>query len=162
MGVDDGRAHGSSLVLFRHSVVSPARRCAIGRILRRLAMSRYKITEIGKLQNVLAQSEGKAFLHDSLGLTSCEISINAVPGGWKAPFCHRHKQNEEIYIFLKGSGKMMVDGESFDVSEGSCVRVAPQGNRSLENTGDGELQFICVQAKENSLDQYALSDGEIG
>lgn len=57
---------------------------------------------------------------------------------------------------------MMVDGESFDVSEGSCVRVAPKGNRSLENTGDGELQLICVQAKENSLDQYALSDGEIG
>ncbi len=30
--------------------------------------------------------------------------------------------------------------------------------KNIENTGSGELQFICVQAKTNSLEQYGLED----
>lgn len=64
---------------------------------------------------------------------------------------HGNKQNEEIYIFLKGNGIMSVDGEEFPVRVGTCVRVAPGGCRFLENTGDGDLDYICIQAREDSL-----------
>lgn len=50
------------------------------------------------------KNEGKIFLHDLLNLTSAEISINYAPVGYKAPFKHKHNQNEEIYIVLKGKG----------------------------------------------------------
>ncbi len=36
-------------------------------------------------------------LHDKLGLTGAEISINVLPAGAGVPFVHYHKQNEEIY-----------------------------------------------------------------
>lgn len=125
-------------------------------------MNLSKIVEVGLLDNLVHADNGKVFLHDDLGLTSCEISMNAVPEGWKAPFIHSHKQNEEIYIFLKGVGKVMLDGQSFDVKEGSCLRVAPSVKRTLENTGHGELRFLCIQAKEGSLEQFAMTDGELG
>ena len=96
-----------------------------------------------------------------MGLTSCEISVNSVPKGFKLPFNHKHKQNEEVYIFLKGEGIFTVDGNGIQVKEGSCVKVLPAASRTLENSGEGELQFICVQAKENSLEQFGMGDAEL-
>lgn len=123
-------------------------------------MANYKSTEIGNLAQIGAKYEhGKAFLHDVLGLTSCEISVNFMPAGAKAPFNHKHKQNEEVYIFLKGEGAMTLDGQTITVQEGSCVRVQPQAVRTLQAQTD--LQYICVQAKDGSLAQFAFGDGEI-
>lgn len=124
-------------------------------------MGYYKVKELGKLDELVSQENGKVFLHDSLALTSCEISINCVPQGFKVPFDHKHKQNEEIYIFIKGAGQMSIDGEIVEVKEGSCVRISPAAKRNVHNTSNADLQFICIQAKEGSLSQFGLCDGEV-
>ncbi len=123
-------------------------------------MTNFKNAEIGKLEEVGKNYEnGKAFLHDLLDLTSCEISVSSMPKGIKLPFNHKHKQNEEIYIFLKGEGTMTLDNETIEVKEGSCVKVLPSAIRTMESKID--LQYICVQAKENSLEQFGLGDAEL-
>lgn len=123
-------------------------------------MKNFKTVELGKLEEVgKIYENGKAFLHDILGLTSCEISVNAMPSGVKIPFSHKHKQNEEIYIILKGEGIMSLDGEIIDFKEGSCIKVDPIVNRTMEAKTD--IQYICVQAKTNSLEQFGFGDGEI-
>jgi mannose-6-phosphate isomerase-like protein (cupin superfamily) len=103
--------------------------------------------------------KGKLFIKDFLGLTGMQISMNKFPAGFSSPYCHQHKANEEVYIFIKGRGQMQVDGQTIDVEEGSIVRVATGGARSLRNTSDGELQYICIQAKENSLEADTFEDG---
>ena len=123
-------------------------------------MANFKNVEIGTIQEIGQKYEnGKAFLHDLLGLTSCEISINSMKKGVKLPFNHKHKQNEEIYIFLKGEGSMTLDNEVIQVKEGSCVKVMPNAVRTMESKTD--LQYICVQAKEGSLEQFGFGDGEL-
>ena len=83
-------------------------------------MANFKNVEIGSIQEIGQKYEnGKAFLHDVLDLTSCEISVNSMLKGVKLPFSHKHKQNEEIYIFLKGEGTMTLDNETIEVKEGS-------------------------------------------
>ena len=124
-------------------------------------MTNYKTTELGKIEDLVKLENGKIFLHDELELSSCEISVNSVPKGFKVPFNHRHKQNEEIYLILKGEGVITVDGTAVKVKEGSAVKILPDASRTIENTSDGEFQFICVQAKANSLEQYGLSDAEL-
>lgn len=130
-------------------------------------MSDFTVVNLGTFLEIAKTREndilppGKIFLRDKLGLTSCEISINSVPKGIKAPYKHKHRQNEEIYIFLEGSGLMSVNEDEFPVKEGTCVKVDPAGCRGLENTGDGDLRYICIQAKENSLEQSLFEDGEI-
>ena len=37
-----------------------------------------------------------------------KFSVSAMPAGVKLPFNHKHKQNEEVYIFLKGEDKLNV------------------------------------------------------
>ncbi len=124
-------------------------------------MTNYKTTELGKIDELINLENGKAFLHDALELTGCEISINTVPQGFKVPFNHKHKQNEEVYIVLKGEGILTIDGNAVNVEEGSVVKVMPAASRTLENTGKGIFQFICVQAKANSLEQFGLGDAEL-
>ena len=47
-----------------------------------------------------AKQDPRTELHDVLGLTGAEISINNLPAGVGVPFVHSHKKNEEIYIIL--------------------------------------------------------------
>ncbi len=123
-------------------------------------MTNFKNAEIGTLAEIGEKYEnGKAFLNDLLELTSCEISVNAMTAGLKIPFCHRHFQNEEIYIFLKGEGTITVDNKVIDVKEGSCVKIMPKAARTIEAKTD--MQYLCVQAKTNSLEQFGLKDAEL-
>lgn len=109
----------------------------------------------------LGEVRGKHFLKDKAGLTGCEISINSLPAGAGMPFYHQHKENEEVYIFIQGTGQMQVDGEVIDVREGSIVRIAPNGLRTWRNNSNGPLLYIVAQMRAGSLNQYGLGDGVI-
>lgn len=102
---------------------------------------------------------GKLFIKELLGLTGMQISMNKLPANAFVPFYHQHKENEESYIFIKGSGQMQIDGQVFDVQEGSIVRISTAGSRTLRNNSSEDLYFICVQAKENSLNIDTFEDG---
>ncbi len=105
--------------------------------------------------------EGKQFVKDATGATSCEISFGSLPSGASVPFFHSHKANEENYIILSGSGKFQVDGEVFDIAEGSVIRVATGCDRNLKCTSETPMTYICIQAKEGSLGGYTMTDAEI-
>ena len=47
-----------------------------------------KTTEIGKIGDIINLENGKKFLKNELELTSCEISVNAVPQGFKIGRAH--------------------------------------------------------------------------
>ena len=104
---------------------------------------------------------GKLFIKDILGLTGCEVSINAMPPGGAVPFYHFHQQNEEVYIFIQGQGQLQIDGEILPVKEGSIVRVSPAAERTWRNTANTPLVYIVIQAKQGSLAQYSGGDGVI-
>ena len=93
--------------------------------------------------------------------TSCEISFGTLPAGESVPFFHSHKENEENYIILSGKGRFQVDGDVFDIAEGSVVRVATGCDRNLKCTSDEPMTYICIQAKEGSLGGYTMTDAEI-
>ncbi|MDE6696374.1 MAG: cupin domain-containing protein [Muribaculaceae bacterium] len=105
--------------------------------------------------------EGKQFVKDAAGETSCEISFGSLPTGQAVPFFHSHKENEENYIILSGAGKFQVNGDVFDVAEGSVIRVATNCDRNLKCTSEEPMVYICIQAKEGSLGGYTMTDAEI-
>ncbi len=122
----------------------------------------YTADQIGSLKNLDQHNfrgiPGKHFIGNDLGLTGCEVSINKLPAGQGMPFIHAHKKNEELYIVLRGRGTFYVDGEEFPLTEGSLVRVAPDGTRALAACEE-DLYFICIQAEAGSLTQATLEDG---
>jgi quercetin dioxygenase-like cupin family protein len=56
---------------------------------------------------------------------------------------HTHS-NEEIYIFVKGTGKMRVGSQEEIVEAISAVYIEPNAEHFLQNTGDDEMIMIFV------------------
>lgn len=132
-------------------------------ILGRIAESEnFTAVNLGKLSYVLENLDGKIFLKEQTKASGTEISISALPPKTDLPIFHSHKQNEETYIILSGEGKFQVDNKCFDISEGSIIRVAPDGLRGMANTSDEQMIYIVIQSKEGSLEQYTMEDGVIG
>lgn len=105
--------------------------------------------------------EGKQFVKEATGATSCEISFGTLSTGQAVPFFHSHKSNEENYIILSGAGKFQINDEVFDISEGSVIRVSTGCDRNLKCTSAEPMTYICIQAKEGSLGAYTANDAEI-
>ena len=113
-------------------------------------MSNYTKTTVG--------DEARVELHDTLGLTGAEVSINKLPAGAGVPFVHAHKSNEEIYGILSGRGKAVIDGEEVALSAGDWLRVAPAAKRQFSAAEDSGIEYVCIQVKENSLGGFTADD----
>jgi mannose-6-phosphate isomerase-like protein (cupin superfamily) len=114
----------------------------------------YKLSSVGDVQAL-----GRVTLNSELALTGSEISINELPAGKSIPFVHSHKRNEEVYIVLKGKGRFYVDGDEFEVAEGSVVRIDPAGARCIKADDRTVLCYLCMQTEARSLVQFSHSDG---
>ena len=88
---------------------------------------------------------------------------DAVGPGQDSGFLHTHKTHEELYFILRGEGQYQVDGEIFPVSEGSVIRVSPEGKRALKNTGNEDLTMLCIQYKATPFTEAdsPMTDGII-
>jgi len=130
----------------------------------------YTAINIGSINNLNTYSlihpklgteiKGKVFMKDPTNATATEISFTTIPPKSELGYFHIHNKDEETYIILKGSGYYQVDDDCFPIQEGSIIRVAPEGIRSLCNTSEEEMVYICIQAKENSLEEYTTDDGK--
>ena len=107
---------------------------------------------------VSVKAEGRAELHDKLGLTGAEVSVNSLPAGANVPFVHSHKENEEIYAVLAGKVTAVIDGDGVALSAGDWVRIAPAAKRQFFAAPDEGITYLCIQVKEGSLGGYTLSD----
>lgn len=104
---------------------------------------------------------GKVFGGHAVGATGGEFSFQVFAPGQETGFLHTHKNHEELYFFLKGKGAFQVDGKVFPVEEGSVVRVAPNGRRSVRNNGTEPLVMLCVQYRGNTFTAEDAADGNI-
>ena len=98
-----------------------------------------------------------------MNATGGEFSFQRYAPGTETGFLHTHKNHEELYFFLSGKGEFQVDGEVFPIQEGSVVRVAPAGKRSVRNNGTEPLLMLCVQYRGETFtaDDTIAADGVI-
>lgn len=104
---------------------------------------------------------GKVFGGQAVGATGGEFSFQVFSPEQETGFLHTHKNHEELYFFLSGNGEFQVDGKVFPVEEGSVVRVAPEGRRSVRNNGAEPLVMLCVQYRGNTFTAEDATDGNI-
>lgn len=97
-------------------------------------MANYTQTNVG--------SAPRTELHDILGLTGAEVSINQLPAGAGVPFVHAHQQNEEIYGILAGKGKAIIDGEEIALTAGDWLKVAPAAKRQFSAAADSSITYV--------------------
>jgi mannose-6-phosphate isomerase-like protein (cupin superfamily) len=74
---------------------------------------------------------------------------------FKASFGHRHREQEEAYVVVRGSGRIKLDDEIVELRQWDAVRVAPQVVRAFEGGPDG-IELIAIGA-----DRPEGGDGEM-
>jgi len=123
-----------------------------------------KLNSLGEYELYLAPEMkilGKVFGGNALKTTGAEFSFQMFLPGKESGFFHKHTTHEELYFFLSGTGEYQVDGNLFQIKEGSVVRVSPNGVRSVRNNGNEPLIMLCVQYKEATFTEEDAQDGVI-
>lgn len=68
-------------------------------------------------------------------------------------FAHRHRDAEEVYVVLSGSGRVKLDDELVELMELDSVRVAPGITRQLEAGAEGLELLIFGAHVEGDVEQ---------
>jgi hypothetical protein len=63
------------------------------------------------------------------------------------PFGHRHREQQELYVVVAGSGRAKLDEDIIDIDTWDVLRVAPVVIRSFEAGPDG-LDVICIGGRK--------------
>ena len=71
------------------------------------------------------------------------VSYFRYAAGVRAPMAHSHREQEEAYIVVNGSGRIRLDDEVHELRRWDVVRISPQTIRAVE-AGDDGLEFIAV------------------
>ena len=74
----------------------------------------------------------------NLVLSSTHLRANKKTSG------HKHEGQEEIYLFIRGKGEMIIDDDRFEVKEGDAILIEDGVFHQVQNTGHLGLYFICV------------------
>jgi len=87
------------------------------------------------------------FRHASkaLELERSGLCYQRVPPDYRFPVGHTHTEQEEIYVVVRGSGRMRLHEEIVEVKEWDVVRVPPGTWRGYEGGHDG-LEILVFGA----------------
>ena len=80
-----------------------------------------------------------------LELENSGLSYQRVPPGHRFPYGHTHERQEEVYVVVRGSGRMKLDDEVIELREWDAVRVAPGTWRGYEAGPEG-LEILVIGA----------------
>ena len=94
----------------------------------------------------------------ALGLERSGLTYQRVPPDYRFPYGHTHETQEEIYVVVRGSGRMKVDDEIIDLAEWDAVRVPPGSWRGYEAGADG-LELLVIGAPNLGDDPRGDVDG---
>lgn len=63
------------------------------------------------------------------------------PGDQNAPY-HRHDEEEEFFMVLEGTCKVLLDGQHYDLSTGDCVSTKPGQAHCFYNDGQAPCSLL--------------------
>lgn len=123
----------------------------------------HTLVHIGDVEDVavrfgLAPGLEARFPTRQLGLERSGVSVQRLSPGFRTPFGHRHREQEELYVVLEGAGRMKVDDEVVELREGDLLRVPPESIRCLEAGPDG-IRVVAFGAPRTA-DQSTADDSE--
>ena len=78
----------------------------------------------------------------ALGLENSGLTYQRVPPNCRFPYGHTHRTQEEIFVALRGSGRMKLDDEIVELREWDAVRVPPGTWRGYEAGPEGLEIFV--------------------
>jgi quercetin dioxygenase-like cupin family protein len=106
----------------------------------------YAVVNLMDLDNVLAgKAEGleARFARPQLGSRDIGVSHFRYEPGRRSWTGHRHREQEEAYVIVSGSGRVLLDDEVVALRQWDVVRIAPDVVRAFEAGPEG-MDVIAI------------------
>lgn len=88
------------------------------------------------------------FAREALGSPELGVSRFTYEPGARMPWGHRHREQEEAYVVVAGSGRAKLDEEVVELATWDVLRVAPAVIRSFEAGPEG-MDVICIGGRKS-------------
>lgn len=111
-------------------------------------MSRHTIVNLKQIEPSEAARSAGIDAHMSRSRLESEhlgVSYFGYPANFRPGTGHHHREQEEAYVVIGGSGQVRLDDEVFDLAQWDVVRVAPDVVRGFR-AGPQGLEIIAVGA----------------
>ena len=99
--------------------------------------------KINDIEGQIVKEDDRYTVKDNTSLDNLVISTTTLHPD-KSTSGHKHEGQEEVYIFIKGSGRMELDDKVFDVKEGDLILIEDGVFHRVHNTGTTDLYMVCV------------------
>ena len=83
------------------------------------------------------------FGRKAMGLEQFGFSYQKLDPGFRLPFGHVHREQEEAYVVLEGSGRAKVEDDIVELRQYDVLRVPAGQKRSFEAGPDG-IAFLAI------------------
>jgi quercetin dioxygenase-like cupin family protein len=105
----------------------------------------FAIVNLKDVEDGAADREGMEirFARKHLDSQHLGVTYERFEPGFRSPVAHSHREQEEAYVVVSGSGRVRLDDEVRDVRTWDVVRVSPETVRAFE-AGDDGLELIAV------------------
>jgi mannose-6-phosphate isomerase-like protein (cupin superfamily) len=104
-------------------------------------MANYTVKNLKELENAAERFgiEGldTRFARRPLGLENFGFSLQSMTPNFRQPFGHSHAEQEEVYLVLRGGGRIKIDDDIVDLRQWDAIRVPAGTTRQLESGSDG-------------------------
>ena len=97
------------------------------------------------------------FARTPIGGETLGLSLFSLEPGFRIPFGHKHASQEEVYVIVKGSGRIKVEDEVVDVKQWDAVRFDKDTMRDVEAGPDG-IEYVAFGAGEDAREVEMAQD----
>ena len=103
----------------------------------------YTIVNLKEIGEPAGENVEAHFARKHLGSEHLGVSHFRYSPGFHPEKGHSHREQEEVYVVVAGSGRIKLNDEIVELRQWDTVRVAPSTWRALEGGPEG-LEFIAI------------------
>lgn len=93
-----------------------------------------------------------------LDLENAGVSYIRMASNYRIPFGHNHKNQEEVYVVVAGSGRVKLGDDVRELKQWDAVRVHKDTMRGFEADADG-LEVIAIGAPNTGPGDAEMEQG---
>jgi quercetin dioxygenase-like cupin family protein len=79
------------------------------------------------------------------------MSLFTLEPGFRIPFGHKHVTQEEVYVVVRGSGRVKVEDEIVELAEWDAIRFPKDTMRQMEAGPDG-IEYVAFGAGDDPME----------
>ena len=88
------------------------------------------------------------FARTPLGGKTLGLTLFTLAPGFRVPFGHKHAEQEEVYVVVRGSARVKVDDEIVELDEWDAIRFDKDTMRDME-AGPNGVDYLAFSAGDD-------------